>query len=325
MSAISYPPVNSLIVPRLEFAPVDSTDAPAPTSRPPASAAFYLVMPGAFDTLRLPLLRGRDFTIRDRAGAPPVVVVNEAAARLLFPGREAIGQRLRVDLIPEWAPFEVVGVVADVPILRRSVAADPVIYATFLQPPVTYRGRKVNMFGHGMFIVRTDVDPARVIERARRAAADVDPARALLNANSLRRSLDALMPELRNYVAAVAAFGLTAMLLAAIGVYGVTSFAVAARTREVGIRRVLGAGSSAVVGAIGRRTLWLIGLGVGSGLAIAMLVAPLIGSQLYAVAPTDPSTLMGVAALLVVVAVTACLGPIRRALAVDPAAVLRSE
>jgi ABC-type antimicrobial peptide transport system permease subunit len=175
------------------------------------------------------------------------------------------------------------------------------------------------------FVLRHSIDEAELMAAARQAMADADPSRPLVNPGVVERSLTARLPELRNYVSAVGAFGIAALLLAAMGVYGVTAFAVAARMREMGIRRALGAGSLEVISAIGRRAAVLIVVGVIAGVSCAAGLTRFIASQLWGVAPTDPVTFAAAAATLALVAAAACIGPTRRALAVDPASVLRSE
>jgi len=175
------------------------------------------------------------------------------------------------------------------------------------------------------FMLRPGGDPAAAAAAARRAVADLDPAHPLVDFGVVTRALGARMPELARYVASVSAFGLIAMLLAAVGVYGVTAFAVAARTTELGVRRALGAGTRDILLAAGARIVLLGLAGIALGLVLAAGTTRLIASQLVGVDATDPATFLGVAALIAVVALAACAAPLRRTLHVDPALVLRSE
>jgi ABC-type antimicrobial peptide transport system permease subunit len=174
-------------------------------------------------------------------------------------------------------------------------------------------------------MLRPSGDPAAITATARRAVADLDPAHPLVDFGVVTRALDARMPELARYVATVSAFGVVALLLAAIGVYGVTAFAVAARTTEIGVRRALGAGTRDILMAAGARIVLLGIVGIAIGLALAAGTTRLIASQLVGVDAIDPATFLGVAMLMAAAALLACAAPLRRTLHVDPASVLRSE
>jgi putative ABC transport system permease protein len=324
VGGMTYQPVNSFIIPRFPAWPVEAeTDV---GRRPdPRIVAGFLVTPDFFRTMRTPVLRGREVIDADSRASPPVVVINRAAERLFFPGRSALGRRIVVELAAGAPAREVVGVVADVPIRRKVLEPEPVIYLPSRQMPAVFRGGGPNFFGEMTFVLRHSVDAGAVLAAARQAVAEVDPARPIVDVGVVTRALNARLPELGNYVGAVGGFGAIALLLAAIGVYGVMAFAVAARTRELGIRRALGAGAGEVAVVIGRRAVVLIGIGLAGGLAIAAGLTGFIESQLIGVAPTDPATFAAAAMLLAGVALLACVPPTRRAIAVDPAYVLRSE
>jgi ABC-type antimicrobial peptide transport system permease subunit len=159
----------------------------------------------------------------------------------------------------------------------------------------------------------------------RRAAAEVDPARPIVETGIVVRALNGRVREQVSYVGALGVFGVVATMLAAIGVYGVTAFATATRTREIAIRRALGAERRAIVFVIARRTMGLVAVGAAAGLAAAAALTPLVESQLVGVRPLDPATFAAAAALLGGVAAVAGALPVRRALAVAPAVVLRGE
>lgn len=325
-AGISYPHVNSLVLPALPVV-IDGQPAPAgadPRARPPA---YFLVTPGFFATVRTPLVRGRDVDDHDTASAPWVAIVNETAARRLWPGDEAIGKRFTLDAGPDERPREVVGVVRDIPIRSRQTTPEPVMYASYLQQPARYRGRWGGMFGQMTFVLRRagDRDDASVVSAARRAAAEVDPNRPLTTVDTAGQRLGVLMVEFRDYILVLTVFAIAATLLAAIGIYGVMAYSVTERTREIGVRRALGAGTREIVALIGRRALPLIAAGLIFGLAGAFALTRWIASQLWGIAPTDPTTFAAVSLLLACVAVVACLVPTRRALAVDPTIALRNE
>jgi hypothetical protein len=322
IGGMTYQPVNSFITPRFAVWP-----AGAPPARPDErrTIAGYMATPGFFAAMRTPVIRGREIADADTTSAPPVVVVNEPAARLLFPGEDALGRRIVVDFGAGSPAREVVGVVADVPIIRRVLEPQPIVYVPSKQMPAVFRGGGANWFGVMTFVFRYSGDERAAVDALRRAAADVDPARPIVEVGVVRRALNGLMQEKVTYVGAVGGFGVVAMLLAAIGVYGVTAFAAAARTREIAIRRVLGADRPAIVVAIARRTLRLVTIGIVAGLAFAAMLAPLLESQLVGVGPLNPATFAAAAALLGGIAAVASALPARRALAVEPAAVLQSE
>jgi predicted permease len=323
VGGLTYQPVNSLVLPRLPVSPVPGSRA-ANGQASSLPIVTFIITPDVFAAMRTPILRGREVSDADADTAPPVVVINASAERLLFPGTDAVGERLIVDLHANAPAREVIGVVADVP-TRRRLEADPIIYLPSRQTPATFRGGGANFFGHMTFVVRYSGDESAVIEAARRAVAEIEPGRPLVDVGVVRRWLDGRMAELLNYVAAILSFGLLAVALAAMGVYGITSFAVAARTREIGIRRALGADAGAVIAVVGWRSIKLTLIGLAAGLAIASGVTRFLTSQIVAVSVTDPLTFAAAAVLLAVTAVAACLVPTRRALSVEPARVLRND
>jgi putative ABC transport system permease protein len=319
VGGISYPPVNSLVLPTVAVIAGDGEPRDA------QQVAHFLVTPNFFATMRTPIARGRDFDDRDTPLSPAVVVVNESMARRFWPGENALGKRVKLDDGPNERDREVIGVVRDIPTRLNQVIPEPVVYTSYTQQPSTYAGRAIGTFGHLTFVVRYDGDAAAMLSAARRAASEVDPNRPIVSVGTVERHLTARRRESRNYVLALAAFALTATLLSAIGVYGITAHAVGERTREIGIRRALGAGTREIASLVGRRVVPLIAAGLVAGLAGALVLTRWMSSQLWEVAPTDPATYAAVALLLAVVALLACLSPTRRAIAVNPTVVLRCE
>jgi len=287
------------------------------------NAVYFLVTPDFFKTMKTAVVEGRDFEARDTATAPWVVVINETAAIRFWPGEDPIGKRLVLDVVSGEQPREVVGVVRNVPLRYEQTETEPVIYASYLQQPSRYRGAMGNMFGQMTFLIRTSGDPLSIAPAARKAVAEIDPNRPIANVQAMEH-IGGIIRD-RGYTAlGLGLFALTAMLLAGIGVYGVTAYSVAQRTREIGIRVALGATGRMIVYLVGRQALLLIVSGVVFGLAGASAFTHLLASQLWGVTPTDPLTFTGVCLLLVLVALLACLIPALRAIRVDPTEALRT-
>jgi putative ABC transport system permease protein len=267
---------------------------------------------------------GRDFTTRDTAVATWVAIVNETCARRFWPGQDPIGKRLTLDTVPEEQPREVVGVVRDIP-TRHAESPQPVIYASYLQQPSRYRAPWAGLFGQMLFMIRPTGDPLAIVPVARKAIAEIEPERPLANVTTMRSHLRAGTGQFRSFVWLVSVFAAVATLLAAIGTYGVMAYTVDQRTREIGIRRALGAGRREIMALVGRRAIAFVAAGLVWGLACALALTRLIRSQLWGVTPTDPMTFAGVSVLLVAIALLACVIPARRALSVDPTIALRNE
>ena len=293
------------------------------TDRRFLSAAYFLVTPDFFTSIRARLV-GRDFAESDSANSQWVAIVNESAARRFWPGQDPIGQRIRLPHVPDERPREVVGVVRDIPLSRQGDPT-PVLYASYLQQPVYYPQPGSNMFGRMTFMIRSAGDPMSLLPAARRVMAEVDPGRPLASVATMEQQLGAVVPQRGYFVFAVTGFALLATLLAAIGIYGVTAYSVAQRTREIGIRVALGARTREVVLLVGGRAFSLVLLGLSAGLAGSLVLTRLLQSQLWGVTPTDPLTFASVIALLALVALAAAFFPVRRATSVNPTVALRCE
>jgi hypothetical protein len=313
--------VNSLILPMFPVRRADE-GAGGDEGRP---AAHFLITPQFFAAMRTPLVRGREFDDRDSSASPWVAVINEALARRLWPGDEALGRSLVLGVDPAARPRQVVGVVRDIPTRLGQATPDPIVYAPVRQPPTRHYGRWVGMYGEITFVLRHAGEAAALLPLARQAASQVDPDRPIVGIGRLERALRARMGASRNFVTLLGAFAITATVLAAIGVYGVVAHAVGQRTREIGIRKALGASALELLGLVGRGTIALVAAGVLAGLAAALALTRLIASQLWGVTPTDPVTFAAVSAFILVVAAAAAAVPARRALSVDPAVTLRAE
>jgi putative ABC transport system permease protein len=320
----SFPPVDSLVLPTMGFT-IEDRPAPATEAdRAGLNAVYFLVTPKFFSSMKTPILRGREFTSTDTEAAQWVAVVNETMARQIWPGEDPIGKHISLDVVAGERPREIVGVVRDIP-LRRVYEPRPVLYVSFLQQSDQYQGPLGNMFGQMTFLIRTNGEPKNLLPAARRAIAEVEPGRPLASIIMMNDLLGAPIQDRRRMVLLIAVLAAVATVLAAIGIYGVMSYTVEQRTREIGIRMALGASVGEILRSVGWQALLLIGLGLAAGLAGSLAITRFLSYQLWGVSPTDPATFGSVTLLLVLVALIACFVPARRALRVDPTVALRSE
>jgi predicted permease len=267
-----------------------------------------------FDTMRVPLVRGRVFTRADAPGAPPVVVVNETMARQFFGGEDPLGRRLVIDTDPPLTA-EIVGVVAAV--RHRGLDADPVseIYTPFAQAPLGFMN----------LVARTRIDPASLAPAVRAAVRDVDRGQVVTEMLTMDDRIAATTADSRFRAALLGGFAAVALLLAAIGLYGVIAGSVAERTAEIGIRMALGARAGDVVAMVlGQAARVTLG-GVAAGLLAALALGRVLSGLLFGVASRDAATYLLVAAVTSVVALAASWLPARRATRVDPLVALRAE
>ncbi len=289
-----------------------ATDGQDPTG-PLPSAEWYDIGPSYFQTIGLPLRSGREFTEADGPGAPPVAVVNETLARRAWPDGNAVGQVLH---LPErGVSLEVVGVVADMTPITPGAVAPPEVYWSNRQ-----FGRIVNFF-----VVRASVDPATLVQPLREALlrADPDASVGTPRAFSTEAARQRMRPRFQALV--LLGFALVAMVLTAVGVYAVVSYAVARRTREVGIRVALGAGDGQVVKLMARSSLAVVAVGLGLGLGGSLIAGSLIQGMIPGVTSTDAVSLAAGCGGLLLVASLAILVPARRATRVDPLTAMRIE
>jgi putative ABC transport system permease protein len=281
--------------------------------------AFYrLVSPDFFETMRTPLIRGRTFTPADRAGAPDVILINRRMAEQYFAGTDPIGVRMRTGgMDSRGMDFaEIVGIVDDVRFRSIDTPPEPAYYLTYAQ--------RTDRIANMTLLVRTSQRPLALGPAVRSTIHDLDSDVAIDIRTLESRVGEAFAPR-RFALLVLAGFAAVALLLAAVGIYGVVSAAVANRTREIGIRVALGSGAERVLWTVSRATMTAVGAGLLLGLAAAAGLSRVIASMLYETDPVDPLTFAAVALLLLTTAWVAVLVPARRALRVSPMTALRAE
>jgi putative ABC transport system permease protein len=289
------------------------------------TADFFPVTPNFFATMKIPMLRGQDFTDRDTANAPWVVIINETMARRFFPGENPIGKKIRVDLSAEDQLREVVAVVKDIPASHPQTRQEPAIFIPFAQASPHSIGPFTGLHLQMTFLMRTQGDPMAALPAVRRAVEEIDRNRPLIDPRTEESYLAEQAQYPRYYSMLLGLFAAVATGLAAVGIYGVMAYAVEQRTREIGIRIALGAGAWDVLKLIVRQALIVIASGIAVGLAGAMALTRFISSEIWEVKAIDPATFAGVSLLLIATAIVACLVPTRRAVRVDPTTALRYE
>jgi putative ABC transport system permease protein len=286
-------------------------DAGVPGQRGVTVANFRYVNEEYWESLGIPFVSGGPF---ERRGSRGVAVLSRRAAEILWPGQDPTGKLVGGCGSTSSQGLEVVGVVGDVRAGLEKEAPLTVYLPYWTEPLV-----------RPYFVVRTNADPAAISGDMRAAVRSVDPNIAVTGPIALESVVDEAAAVRRfqlNLTTAVAAFGL---LLAAFGIYGVISFAVARRTPELGIRLALGARASGLAALVIRQGMVPVLLGLAVGMAGAMVAGRLVSSQLFGVSAHDPSTLLGVGALLIIVGLGACWAPARRAMRINPLAAIRFE
>ncbi len=270
-----------------------------------------VVGPRYFETMRIPLERGRAFEESDRSDSVPVVVVNETMAERMWPGEEVLGQRFHFHGME---PLEVIGVAAD--IKYNAPGEDPQPYA--------YLPLGQNYSTTMTLIARAETDPGPALLAAQREIRQMDPLLPLIGVATVPDLVDNALSAPRFAAVFLGIFGVLALILAAIGIYGVMSYAVNRRAREIGIRIALGAEGTSVLGLVLRQGLALAGVGLLLGTVLAFGASRLAASLLF-ISPNDPISFLSTGAILLVVALIATLVPALRAMGVDPIRVLRAD
>jgi putative ABC transport system permease protein len=298
---------------------------PRPETGRGQGAAYFAITPRYFETMRIPILRGRDFTRRDTASSQLVMIINKTLADRFFEGEDPIGKSITLDFVPNEQPRTIVGVVGNSVIGRFQRQPTPFMYVPHLQQQNRWLGPSWDYRAMMAFVMRTDGEPMALAPGVRSAVADIDRTKPAGNIRTVEQYLGQQARGMELYATLLGIFGLAAGLLAALGIYGVMAYTVAQRTREIGIRMALGAGGGRVMRLVTLRALILIAIGLVLGLGGAFGLTRVLASELYEVSPTDPLTFTVVTLALTIVALAACLIPTRRAMSVDPTVALRYE
>jgi len=307
----------------------DSEDAfwlgtgPQPPQDRLTSAMFYVVTPDYTRAMHIPLRRGRFFTDRDDLAAPTVVVVDDVLARHVFPGQDPVGRQISLIAV---GTVQIVGVVGHVK--HWGLDSDDTakirdqIYFPIWQIPDKFMSEAVAGL---TLMVRTTPEPFSLVSAVRGQVAGPTQDQPIYAVRTLEQTISGSLAERRFTMLVLIIFAATALLLAAVGIYGVMSYAVTRRTHELGIRAALGASRGETMGLVMRQGMRLAAIGIAGGLVAALALTRLMAGLLYGVRPADPATLAGVALLLGGIALLACYIPARRAIAVDPVVALRCE
>jgi putative ABC transport system permease protein len=298
---------------------IEGRPAPLPGESP--GGVYRLVMPGYLQTMQIPLRKGRDITAQDGPHAPKVVIVNERAAQIYWPGQDALGKRITMD--NEW--LTVAGVAANAKQLDWAAKLpDPEIYLAaeqnkdFMENPAAH-------FSYITLVVRTTGNPADLSPAIKNAVWSFDRKLPISQVITLDRAVADINAQPRFEVLLLGVFGAVALILASVGIYGVMSYSVSRRTREIGIRISLGARHTEVLRMVVWQGMVQAAIGTVAGIAGALALAKLMSKLLYGVQPTDLATFIGAGTLLGFAALLATLVPARRATRIDPTVALREE
>jgi predicted permease len=291
---------------------IDVVARPRPVAEWP-EVQFRRSVGDYFQTMGIPFLKGRNFNDGDRPPAPPVCIVNQALAAQFFPGQDPVGQQIRNS--QTGAPWTIIGLIGDVKHGGLDEVPQPEMYVSIFQGPML----------SPYMVMRTTGNAGEMIDVVRAEARQIDKDLPIYRIQTMDAVKSASVAQKRFVLVLVALFGVLALTLAAIGVYGVMSLLVSERTQEVGVRLALGAHPSQMLRMLVLQALRLALVGVGAGVVLSLMLMPLLRNQLYAIQPRDPVTLVGVPAVLLAVALLAALIPARRAMRVNPVEALRYE
>lgn len=285
---------------------------------PPQNVEFFVsVSPGYFETLRIPMLEGRDFDDRDDVSSPEVVIVNQAMARTFWGNGSPIGRRVRPSGTTNWCV--VVGVVGDTRNAGLDRAPGTEIYLPYHQPAGLNRARRMSV------VIRAPDDSVRIVEDLRRELHTMDPSLPLSEIHTLDERLAAARSRPRLLTVLLTLFSNVALVLALVGIYGVILYSVMQRTKEIALRMTLGARRVDVLGSVLGRGMGLAVVGIAIGVAGALLLTRYLASQLFGVTATDPATFVVVPLVFALVVLVAACIPAFRATRVDPMMALRGE
>ena len=296
-------------------APVYRIDRPRPPLEQMEGAAVSVITDAYFSTMGIPLLQGRDFTRADRLGGPTVTIVNETLTRRLFPNESPIGRRIGAGYSPATGEMEIIGVVGDVRTGTLDRAPGAAIYIAHAQEPSL----------SASLVVRTQGAPESMATAVRAALARVDPEQGVARVEPLEAVLSNATARPRVQAGVFGVFGVLALVIAAVGLYGVMAYGVEQRRRELGLQLALGAAPGMLLRAVVSEGTKLAAVGAVAGAGLAWLASGSLEGLLYETRPDDPAILAGVAASLIGIALLATLAPALRATRVDPLVVLREE
>jgi len=270
--------------------------------------------PSFFDTVGIPLVAGRGFTARDDAGAPKVVVINEAAAVKYFPNENPIGRHFGSS-VETAGQLEIIGMLRDAKYDSVREPAPPTMYVPYTQARIAM----------AVFEVRTAAEPIAATGAIREAVRQIDPNLPVMDMSTQADQIEQRFAQEKVFARAYSLFGALALLLASVGLFGLMSYSVARRTNEIGVRMALGAQRGDVLRLVMRESMVLVVAGIAIGLAVAVAASRLVTTLLYGLAPTDPATLAGAMAVMLGVSAVAGYVPARRASRVDPMVALHYE
>ena len=281
----------------------------------------YLVSPDYFKAMNIRLKKGRLIDERDKQGSQLVVVIDETFERTFFDGEEALGQHLSSDGVKG---YEIIGVVEHVRHygVDGEVPVESQFYVAMNQIPKNFMQ---NIAGRMSLLVRTSTDPASLAEPVRAQVMSTDRDQPVFNVRPMEEVVAASIAGRRFSMLLFTIFAAVALLLAAVGIYGVMSYSVAQRTHEIGIRMALGAKAADILRMVVRQGLLLALIGVGIGLTAAFILTRVMANLLFGIEAADPTTFLGIAVILTLVAAVASYIPARRATKVDPMIALRYE
>jgi putative ABC transport system permease protein len=294
---------------------VELPDRPEPPRGNPYFALGNAVTSGYFETAGIPLIAGRTFRTSDTAESARVVVVNREFAQRHWPGESALDRQVRIPSEKGMAPAAIIGVVGDVKHSALDEPQRPQLYQPYSQAPFVY----------GSLVVRAAGDPSALTRAVQRAVWSLDKDLPVWAIRTLAQFVDATLNRRRFVLVLMGVFSAAALLLAAVGLYGVLAYGVSQRSGEFGIRMALGARPADILAMVARSGAAIVGVGTAIGLLTALPLARLIRTQLYAVSEMDPLVYATVAGVLLAVAAPAVLLPARRATRIDPVSALRRE
>ena len=287
-----------------------------PSDRAGESSEMADVGAPFMSVMKIPMRAGRTFTAQDAQGTQQVSVINESLARRFFPNQNPIGRMFRLGDQPTDKWIQIIGICADTRYSRLQAEPPPLHFDLYRQMPE---------MGGATYIVRTSMKPQAIVPSLRTAVQRVDQDLPLMDIRTQQQQIDATTQQERMFAALTAGFGILALALACVGVYGIMAYTVTQRTNEIGIRLALGAERRQVRGMVLREAGWLAALGVVSGLAVALALGRLVKSMLYGLQPADPVSLAGAGCLLLFVALVAGWVPAVRGSRVEPMTALRHE